>query len=131
MYLQPVWQKTPRVDLYLPPLHTVIEVKYRKDVKKLFQMLIGKIAEDASLYRTDAKYEDARIVSFMWDCTRATQEHAKFKEGVLKNESMNGNVVADAPSTMKDLGSVNRRSLERRNRPHLLKAGGRKARRYS
>ncbi len=53
--LQPVGQKNPRIDLYLPSLHTIIEVKYRKDVKKSFQALIGEIAEDASLYRADTK----------------------------------------------------------------------------
>lgn len=100
VYLQPVGQKTPRVDLYLPTLHTIIEVKYRKDAKKSFQTLIGEMAEDASLYRADAKYKDARIVSFLWDCTRATQEHSKFKEGVLKMDGINGCVVISAPSTM-------------------------------
>lgn len=100
--LQPVGQKNPRIDLYLPSLHTVIEVKYRKDVKKSFPALIGEIAEDASLYRADAKYRDALIVNFLWDCTRATQEHAKFKEGVLKIEGMKGCVVVSAPSTMNE-----------------------------
>lgn len=90
----------PRIDLYLPSLHTIIEVKYRKDVKKSFAMLIGEVAEDASLYRADQKFKDARIVIFLWDCTRSTQEHAKFKEGVLKLDGINGCVVVSAPSTM-------------------------------
>lgn len=98
--LQPVGQKNPRIDLYLPTLHTIIEVKYRKDVKKPFQMLIGEIAEDASLYRVDTNYKDAQIVIFLWDCTRATQEHAKFKEGVMKIAGIDGCVVISAPSTM-------------------------------
>lgn len=98
--LQPVGQKNPRIDLYLPSLHTIIEVKYRKDVKKSFSALIGEIAEDASLYRADAKYKNALIVNFLWDCTRGTQEHAKFKEGVLKIDGINGCVVVSAPSTM-------------------------------
>ena len=98
--LQPVGQKNPRIDLYLPSLHTIIEVKYRKDLKKSFPTLIGEIAEDASLYRADAKYKDARIVSFLWDCTRATQEHAKFKEGIMKIDGLDGCVVVSAPSTM-------------------------------
>jgi REase_DpnII-MboI len=84
VYLEPVGQKTPRVDLYIPELHTLVEVKYRKDTNKSFQSLIGEIGEDASLYRTDPKYRDARIVVFLWDHTRATQEHAKFKQGVRK-----------------------------------------------
>jgi hypothetical protein len=100
--LQPVGQKNPRIDLYLPSLHTIIEVKYRKDVKKSFPMLIGEIAEDASLYRADTKYKDALIVNFLWDCKRSTQEHTKFKEGVLKINGINGCVVVSAPSTMAD-----------------------------
>lgn len=98
--LQPVGQKNPRIDLYLPSLHTIIEVKYRKDVKKSFPALIGEIAEDASLYRVDTRYKDARIISFLWDRTRATQEHAKFQEGVLKIDGIDGCVVISAPSTM-------------------------------
>lgn len=98
--LQPVGQKNPRIDLYLPSLHTIIEVKYRKDEKKSFQALIGEIAEDASLYRADTNYKGARIVIFLWDCTRATQEHAKFKEGVYKIDGIDGCVIASAPSTM-------------------------------
>jgi hypothetical protein len=98
--LQPVGQKNPRIDLYLPALHTIIEVKYRKDTKKSFQMLIGEIAEDASLYHVDTKYNDARIICFLWDRTRATQEHSKFKEGILKIKGINGCVVISAPSTM-------------------------------
>lgn len=100
--LQPVGQKNPRIDLYLPSLHTIIEVKYRKDTRKSFPTIIGEIAEDASLYRADAKYKDAYIVSFLWDCTRATQEHAKFKEGVLKINGIDGCVLVNAPSTMGD-----------------------------
>ncbi|MES1950497.1 hypothetical protein S4A8_06548 [Salinisphaera sp. S4-8] len=98
--LQPVGQKNPRIDLYLPSLHTIIEVKYRKNMKKSFPALVGEIAEDASLYRADAKYTEALIVTFLWDCTRATQEHAKFKEGVLKIGGINGCVVVSAPSTI-------------------------------
>ena len=101
IYLQQVGQKTPRADLYLPSVHTIIEVKYRKDVKKSFQNLIGEIAEDVSLYRADSKYaEDERIICFLWDHTRATQEHAKFKEGIMKIQGADGCVVVSSPSNM-------------------------------
>lgn len=103
VYLEPVGQKTPRVDLYLPSMHTIIEVKYRKDTKTSFQKLIGEIAEDASLYRSDPKFKDAKIVAFLWDHTRATQEHAKFKEGVLKISGMDACVAISAPSSMEIL----------------------------
>lgn len=100
VYLQPVGQKTPRVDLYLPSLHTIIEVKYRKDTKKSFPALIGEVAEDISLYRSDPTYKDARIVCFLWDHTRSTQEHAKFREGLMKIQGMDGCVVVSSPSMM-------------------------------
>lgn len=100
VYLQPLGQKTPRIDLYLPPIHTIIEVKYRKNSRKSFQALIGEVAEDVSLYRADPSYKDARIVSFLWDHTRSTQEHAKFKEGVMKIQGMDGCVVINSPSIM-------------------------------
>lgn len=100
--LQPVGQKNPRIDLYLPSLHTIIEVKYRKDVRKSFQAIIGEIAEDASLYRTDAKYREAKIIGFLWDHTCATQEHAKFKEGILNIDGIDGCVVISSPSTIRE-----------------------------
>lgn len=98
VYLQPVGQKTPRVDIYLPSIHTIIEVKFRKVMNKSFQALIGEVAEDVSLYRADPKYKDAQIVIFLWDHTRSTQEHAKFREGILKIQGMDGCVIVSSPS---------------------------------
>ena len=98
--LQQVGQKSPRADLYLPGLHTIIEVKYRKDNKKSFAKLIGEVAEDASLYHADTKYEDARLACFLWDNTCSTQEHAKFKEGVLRIQGIDACVVVSSPSFM-------------------------------
>lgn len=98
--LQQVGQKSPRADLYLPGLHTIIEVKYRKDSKKSFSKIIGEVAEDISLYHADTKYRDARLVCFLWDHTRSTQEHAKFKEGVLSMDGIDACVVVSAPSFM-------------------------------
>jgi hypothetical protein len=98
--LESVGQKNPRVDLYLPSVHTIIEVKYRKDNKKSFSTLIGEIGEDISLYRSDPKYKNCQLICFLWDHTRSTQEHAKFKEGVLKMECIQGCVVVCSPSVM-------------------------------
>lgn len=99
-WLEPVGQKTPRVDLYLPSLHTIIEVKFRGDSKKTFQTLISEVAEDSVLYRTDSRYKDATLIVFLWDHTRATQEHSKFKEGIMKLHGISGCVVVSAPSVM-------------------------------
>ena len=98
--LQQVGQKNPRADLYLPSMHTIVEVKYRKDNKKSFAKLIGEVAEDASLYHADTKYKDALLVCFLWDHTRSTQEHAKFKEGVQRIEGIDVCIVVSSPSFM-------------------------------
>lgn len=100
VYTDPVGQKNPRLDLYLPSIDTVIEVKYRKDTKKSFQDLIGEVAEDASLYRADTKFKKSKLIVFLWDHTRATQEHVKFKEGVMRIDGINGCVVVCSPSVM-------------------------------
>lgn len=101
-YLESVGQKTPRIDLYLPSIHTIVEVKYRKDSKKAFQSFIGEIGEDSALYRSDPKYADSKIVCFLWDNTRATQEHIMFKDGVMKLEGIDACVVVSSPSVMEN-----------------------------
>ena len=98
--LQQVGQKNPRADLYLPGLNTIIEVKYRKNSTKSFSKLIGEVAEDASLYHADSRYKDAKMVCFLWDHTISTQEHAKFKEGILRIQGIDACVVINAPSFM-------------------------------
>lgn len=100
VYIEQLGQKTPRLDLYLPSIHTVIEVKFKKDNKKSFQSFIGEVAEDASLYRSDSKYNNANLLCFLWDNTRATQEFTKFKEGVLKIDGIDACITVSAPSQM-------------------------------
>ena len=97
-YLESLGQKTPRIDLYLPTMHTIIEVKFRKEPKKSFADLIGEVAEDSGLYRSDERYKDARFVVFLWDHTRATEEHTKFREGVMRIPAINACVVVSSPS---------------------------------
>ena len=100
IYLQQVGQRSPRADLYLPGLHTLIEVKFRKNKNKSFSKIIGEVGEDASLYHADLKYKDARFVCLLWDHTRSTQEHSKFNEGVLRIPGVNACVVVSSPSSM-------------------------------
>lgn len=100
IHTEPVGQKNPRIDLYLPSIDTVIEVKYKKDNKKSFQDLISEVAEDDSLYRSDPKFKKSRLIVFLWDHTRATEEHAKFKQGVTKLNGIDACVVICSPSSM-------------------------------
>ena len=98
-----IGQKTPRIDLHLPSINLIIEVKYRKDTRKSFQSLIGEIAEDVSLYRADPKFKKSIFICVLWDATMSTQEHVKFNEGVMKIDGMDGVVTINAPSQMQNL----------------------------
>ena len=53
--LPPVGQKNPRVDLSIPSLGTVVEVKFMRATTR-FQDEIEEIAADASLYETDPRW---------------------------------------------------------------------------
>lgn len=93
-------QKTPRIDLYLPSLNAIIEIKYKKDDKQKFQKFIDEIGSDVSLYRSDPKYKNCKFISFLWDSAKSTQEHQKFKEGILKISGVDGCVIISSPSFM-------------------------------
>lgn len=99
IYTEPIGQKTPRIDLRIPSANTIIEVKYRKDTKKSFQSLIGELGEDKSLYSSDERFKDSKLICFLWDNTISTQEHSKFKEGILKI-GFEECIVINAPSVM-------------------------------
>lgn len=79
-------------------MHTLIEVKYRKNTSKSFSELIGEIGEDASLYLSSESYSDAKVIVFLWDQTRSTQEHATFKMGIKSISGINECIVANSPS---------------------------------
>lgn len=106
VYTAPIGQKTARIDLRIPSIKTIIEVKYRKDQKKSFQDLIGEVAEDRGLYRSDDRFKDNTFICFLWDNTMSTQEHAKFKEGVMSIDGIDGCVVISAPSVMNQSSSA-------------------------
>lgn len=95
-----IGEKQPRMDFYLPSLHTIIEVKYRKDTKKTFQDFTGELAEDRTLYQSDSRYEDAKLVAFLWDQTSATERHDAFEKGVI-DLGYDGCIVINSPSPMR------------------------------
>lgn len=88
------------MDFYLPSLHTIIEVKYRKDTKKTFQDFTGELAEDRTLYQSDSGYEDAKLVAFLWDQTSAPERHDAFEKAVI-DLGYDGCIVINSPSPMR------------------------------
>ncbi|MBD1885550.1 PD-(D/E)XK nuclease domain-containing protein [Microcoleus vaginatus] len=102
-YTRSVGQKKPRVDLEIPSLKLVIEIKfwYPKDKP---QKIIGEIAEDTSLYLAQGSpYE--QMIAFIWDDSRRTEEHDLLDSG-LKKLNIFDVVIVPRPGCMPDNTSV-------------------------
>ena len=95
--LPPVGQKSPRVDLSIPGLGTVVEVKFMRSTTR-FQQVIEEIAADASLYATDSRW--TALIPFVWDDSRRTEEHAKLVSGLKQLPGVIGAVVVPRPGRM-------------------------------
>lgn len=92
--------KNPRADLYIPELHLIIEVKYRKGKAKTFTDLTEELAADKTLYTASEEYEKCKLVAFLWDNQASTEEHQKFKNGIY-GLKFDGCVVVSSPSCMR------------------------------
>lgn len=93
-------QKHPRFDLGVPSLRTIVEVKFvRSGHASAFASIIGEAAEDASLYRSSNSGYD-RLVLFIWDDSRTSEQHAELTQGLLKIEGIVGAVVISRPGKM-------------------------------
>lgn len=96
-----VGHKNPRADLFIPELNTIIEVKYRKDVKRSFSQLTDELASDRSLYKAKGSgYENSKLIAFLWDSTATTEEYEKFRQGILKID-YDECIIIPAPSFMR------------------------------
>jgi hypothetical protein len=98
--LPPVGQKSPRVDLSIQSLHTVVEVKFMRPTTP-FQNVIEEIAADASLYTTDHRWTS--IIPFVWDDARRIEEHQKLVAGLKQLPGVIGAVVVSRPGKMERL----------------------------
>jgi hypothetical protein len=95
--LAPIGQKSPRVDLTIPSLGTVVEVKFMR-ITTSFQDVIEEIAADASLYATDPRWTS--IIPFVWDDSRRMEEHQKLVAGLKQLPGVIGAVVVSRPGKM-------------------------------
>lgn len=92
--------KHPRFDLGIPSLRTIVEVKFiRTGQSSAFASVIGEAAEDASLYRSSNSGYD-KLVLFIWDDSRTSEQHEELIQGLLKIDGIIGAVVASRPGRM-------------------------------
>jgi len=103
-YTGSVGQKKPRVDLVIPSLKLVIEIKfwYRKDPP---QKIIGEIAEDTSLYLAQGSPHE-QMIAFIWDDSCRTEEHDLLDSGLKTLPGIFDVVIVSRPGRMADNTSV-------------------------
>ena len=101
--LPPVGQVHPRVDLSIPSLGTIIEVKFMRAATP-FQDVIEQIAADASLYGTDTRWTS--LIPFVWDDARRIEEHQKLIEGLKRLPGVVGAIVMSRPGKMDRLNQM-------------------------
>lgn len=95
--IAPVGQKNPRLDLSIPSLGTIIEVKFLRPGISM-QKIIDEIAADVGLYSTDARW--SALVPFIWDDSARTEEHAKLTAGLNQMNMVIGTIVVPRPGKM-------------------------------
>jgi hypothetical protein len=97
-YKEAVGSVHPRLDIAIPSLSLVIEVKYWRAADSASDM-IRQIAEDASLYLTaNAPY--SQIVGVIWDEARRTEQHKLLVTGLEQIKGVRAGVVISQPSFM-------------------------------
>ena len=91
---------TPRYDLGIPSLHTIIEVKYmRRNGQAELRKITNEIAADKSLYLRDGTNYSKMIV-FIWDEARQTEEYATLKNGLETLPGIERVILLPRPSKM-------------------------------
>lgn len=100
-YLPQVGHRQPRVDLGIPSLQLLVEVKFvRKDAS--FSDLIEEIGSDVSLYLTPGSHYK-QIFVFVWDNSRRTEQYDKLRSGLLQLRGVVDAVIVPRPGCMEEM----------------------------
>ena len=92
-----VGQKSPRLDLGIPSLRLVVEVKFVR-VGTRFADVIEEIAADSALYSVDSRWK--ALVPFVWDDSGRTEEHATLVDGLRRLDMVHDAIVVPRPGKM-------------------------------
>lgn len=103
VYTTPVGQKTPRMDLTVPSMQLVVEVKFLR-AGASFAKVVEEVAADASLYRADPRWRV--LVPFVWDDSGRVEEHSKLVDGLRKLDMVHDAVVMPRPGKMERAGQA-------------------------
>lgn len=96
-YLASLGYTHPRVDLCIPSLRLIIEVKYMRESHQSARTAVeSEIAADTGLYLTRNSGYD-RIIALVWDAVAAVQHHATLEAGLQRLPGVLSAVVVSRP----------------------------------
>ncbi len=96
-YLHSIGHKHPRVDLAIPSLGLIIEVKFmRGGAQGDLAGVIGEVSSDTGLYLSVPSYF-TQIVAFVWDDSRSNDQHSELLAGLRKLRGVSDAVVVSRP----------------------------------
>jgi hypothetical protein len=99
--LPSIGHKHPRVDLGIPSLRTIVEVKFmRGSGQAACAKIIEEVAADASLYLSKTDMYD-NIVALVWDDVAQTEQHQELKSGLESIKGVSAAIVLPRPLKMK------------------------------
>jgi hypothetical protein len=100
-YLHSLGHKHPRVDLAIPSLGLIIEVKYlRGGSQRDCAGIIEEVSADTGLYLSIPS-DFSQIVVFIWDDVQASDQHAEMLQGVRRLRGIADAVIVSRPGRWK------------------------------
>ncbi|HPE29934.1 MAG TPA: hypothetical protein PLV61_02005 [Parvularculaceae bacterium] len=99
-HLPKVGHKSPRYDLGVPSLQTIIEVKFmRRRGQAECSKIIEEVAADRSLY-LGPKTDYSKMIVFIWDDCRQTEEYKTLRDGLESLEGIEKVIILSRPARM-------------------------------
>ena len=98
--LKKLGHTSPRYDLGIPSLSTIIEVKYlRKRGQSALKAITDEIAADHSLYLREGT-GFTRMIAFIWDEQRQTEEYQTLQSGLENLSGLERVIIVPRPAKM-------------------------------
>lgn len=99
--LPKIGPKSPRADLCIPSLLTIVEVKFWKNTgQRACADLLEELAADSALYRGH-RSQYKRIIAYIWDNCRQTERYSVLRDG-LRELAIDDVIIHTRPSHMED-----------------------------
>lgn len=98
-YTEPLGPLQPRLDLGIPSLRLIVEVKFWRQALTPAK-LVEQIASDSNVYFTGAERRYDDLVVFVWDDARRTEKHDELLRGLRVLPRVVDAIVVSRPGKM-------------------------------